>query len=690
MRLSSRVYALTTVAVLCGSLSAADQLTPIKYNNPGLVVDLGVGLWAWPLPMDYDGDGDLDLVVSCPDVPHSGTFFFENPGNAKTGALPTFQPAVRIADRMSNVQVSDVNGTPVVSSPGKIYLDFPNQQYQKPISLGLPAKLDLEHKRTRANQWKLVDWEGDGDLDVIVGMGVWDEYGWDDAWDENGDWKNGPLHGYVYLVENIAVNKAEGERAEWKKYPDQKHDWPKSFGPRPVFAKPVQLTAGEKPIDVYGMPSPNFADFDGDGDLDLICGEFMDGFTAFENIGSREKPKYNSGMQLVTNPGNSLADPVKMDLQMITPVAVDWDGDGDVDLISGDEDGRVAFIELKNAKTMAFAQPQYFKQVADDVKFGALITPVSVDWDGDGDEDLVCGNTAGYIGFIENLDGKNPPKFAAPVRLTQSAPLRGGDIVTTIRNQAGPRGSIQGPCEAKWGYTTISVADWNGDERLDVIVNGIWGKVQYHARAKDGSLHRADAIDVTIADGLKKPDWLWWNPGSALATQWRTTPCVADWNDDGLNDIIMLDEEGYLALYRRENHGGKTRLMPPERVFKMSGPCEFDSRQRAVGKAKDGLLRLNGKNAGGSGRRKMCIVDWDGDGRKDILVNSSNVNWLRNVRTDDDGFTWFEDQGPMDSKRLAGHTTSPTTVDWNRDGVPELLVGAEDGRLFYQPRAEKE
>ena len=39
--------------------TAEGQLQRLQYNNPGLVVDLGVGLWAWPMPMDWDSDGDL-------------------------------------------------------------------------------------------------------------------------------------------------------------------------------------------------------------------------------------------------------------------------------------------------------------------------------------------------------------------------------------------------------------------------------------------------------------------------------------------------------------------------------------------------------------------------------------------------------------------------------------------------------
>ena len=60
------------------STGTAGEFERLKYQHPGLIVDLGVGLWAWPLPMDFDGDGDLDLVVNCPDKPSNGVYFFEN------------------------------------------------------------------------------------------------------------------------------------------------------------------------------------------------------------------------------------------------------------------------------------------------------------------------------------------------------------------------------------------------------------------------------------------------------------------------------------------------------------------------------------------------------------------------------------------------------------------------------------
>ena len=248
------------------------------------------------------------------------------------------------------------------------------------------------------------------------------------------------------------------------------------------------------------------------------------------------------------------------------PVSLDWDKDGDIDLVVGDEDGRVAFVENTGKisdKMPLFASPKYFRQKAEHVKFAALATPFSTDWDDDGDEDLICGNSAGYIAFIENLENGETPKWANPELLE--------DENWVIRVQARENGSIQGPCEAKWGYTTLSVADWNNDGLKDLIVNSIWGKVVWFentgSRGKP-RLGNEQPIQVQWKEKVPKPEWFWWNPEpNTLATQWRTTPNAIDWNRDGLTDLIMLDQEGFLAYYQRFKKDDTLLLHPGKRIF---------------------------------------------------------------------------------------------------------------------------
>ncbi|GIT04931.1 MAG: hypothetical protein CM1200mP29_03420 [Verrucomicrobiota bacterium] len=52
---------------------------------------------------------------------------------------------------------------------------------------------------------------------------------------------------------------------------------------KPVYAPKQLVEAGGKAVDVYGLPTPNFADYDGDGDLDLVCGEFLDGLSTLKS-----------------------------------------------------------------------------------------------------------------------------------------------------------------------------------------------------------------------------------------------------------------------------------------------------------------------------------------------------------------------------------------------------------------------
>jgi len=661
-RLLSLWLALATMAV-----AAEPVLERLKYNHPGLVVDLGVGLWAWPLPMDFDGDGRLDLVVNCPDKPSNGVYVFKAGVDTAREPLPVFAPGVRISKGLQNVELSFVGGRPVVLSPGMAYPDFLRTGLSEGLRLPLPV--NIHPNKVRANMWKWVDFDGDGREDLIVGVGDWTDYGWDNAYDAQGRWTRGPLRGFIYVVRN------EGTAAA------------------PRFAAPVKLQAGGRPLEVFGWPSPCFADLDGDGDLDLLCGEFLDGFTYFENIGSRTAPRYAAGRRL-TVPAEALgaarpsawkarretpagSTPLTMDLEMITPVLCDWNKDGKPDLIVGDEDGRVAFLEntgrLDAERTPLFLPPRYFQQQADELKFGALATPFGVDWDGDGDIDLLAGNTAGYVGFFENLSGPGVahPKFAAPVLLEVDG--------RPLRIMAGENGSIQGPAEAKWGYTTFTVADWDGDGLPDLILNSILGEVVWYRNVgtrRAPRLAPAQPIEVEWEGPPPALAWGWRKPaGKALLTQWRTTPVAVDWNRDGLTDLVMLDSEGYLAFFERASLAGRLILKAPRRAF-----CDEAGRP----------LQLSKGTAGKSGRRKLCVVDWDGDGRLDLLVNSSSANFLRQVGTGQG--TWlFRDEGPLVKQNIEGHDVSPAVVDFDGDGIPDFVGGAEDGRFYFlrNPRSSR-
>ena len=618
------------------SQSADEKLIRLQYKDTTTTKDLAVGLWANPLPMDYDQDGDLDLVISCTDVPFNGTFLFKN-GSKDQNGNPIFDAPVKIGDGMRNVAISYVDGEPRVLGVGLEYDNFRRYGYTRPIGLYQASEL-LDLYKERFSDWKYVDYDNDGDMDLIVGIDDWSEYGWDNAFNEKGEWTNGDLRGYLYLLTND-----NGK-----------------------YRNDGKILAGDKPIDVYGNTTPNIADFDGDGDLDIICGEFVDRFTYFENTGSRENPTYATGRFLENASGI-----LEMDLEMMRPVALDWNNDNKIDLVVGDEDGRVVFIE--NTGTVKdnmpiFMSPIYIQQKSQNLKFGALVTPFSVDWDDDGDEDLICGNSAGYIGFIENLDGSENPDFKEPVYLEAD-----GEI---IRIMAGESGSIQGPAERKWGYTTLTVADWDGDGLKDIVLNSIFGKVEWYRNIGTKTAPKLTKMGgVKVAwdkSGIPKPKWNWWNPEKdELATQWRTTPYAIDWNKDGLMDLVMLDHEGYLAFFERFKKRGRLYLKPGQRIFK-----------NADGSIGNDLLRLTEREAGGSGRRKIEFTDWDGDGDLDLLANSENIEWYENVG-ETNGNTIFKKRGNLVNTKLAGHTTSPTVVDWDKDGKPNLLIGAEDGHFYY-------
>ena len=642
--------------------------TPLLYNNPDARPFIKVGLQASLVAFDHDGDGDDDIILCCGGMKKwFGTWLFENP--SAPGAkdpFPVFKTARKVAGGKRGVFAKTYpDGRIAVTHRMAHTCDFRKTGWSDWRKFSGRWLCDrLGHVKIDGNVWTLADYDGDGRDDLIVGLGDREAYGWDDAYTCHGVWTNGAFKGMMYFVRNEAG--ADGAE-KWGR-------------PEPI------LLENSLPAEVCGNPVPMLHDWDGDGDLDMIVGDFLDGFTYFENVGTRTRPRWAAGRFLRDSAGGRLCG----DLCVMTPAMIDWDRDGKMDFLSSEEDGRAAFYRNTGrivSGMPVFDPPVYLRGEADRVHFGILVTPAGVDWDGDGDLDIITGNSAGYIGFIENLSGPGggPPKWAEPKLLScrpfdpsRGAPSLGGMVsYAPIRIMAGYNGSIQGPAEGKWGYTCLSVADWNGDGLPDIMVNSIWGKplvfLNVGTRTRP-ELAAPQGVEVEWNGAQPELAWGWYKPSvtdnpKELITQWRTTPVMFDMNRDGLMDLIMLDHEGYLAFFERARRAdGTLFLKHPRRAFTV-GP-------------KRSLLRPSNRRAGGSGRRKIAIGDWNGDGKADIVMNSRNSYIYRQVG-EKDGTWHFEPGGEMAEEDLSGHSTSPAFVDFDSDGIPEILLGCEDGFYYH-------
>lgn len=593
----------------------------VSYGSVGVRGKLAVGLYSHAVAFDWDRDGDLDLIVACPDRPYNGTYLFRNIG---TQAAPLFDKALWLGPALKDLAMGDVDGDgtlDLTAAGGRWFSDVKRKALTDERKFALERKYHVG----RDDMWLPVDWDGDGKIDLLNGVSDWREYGWDDAFDGAGKWTRGPLHGYVWWWRNTGTNRA------------------------PRYAEPLRLG-----VDSYGSPAPQMLAWKKGGPADLVMGSFLDYVTRFRR--SSFAGELGAGERLGFT----------MDLQMIQPRVVDWHGDGRGSLLIGQEGGTVSLVEnlAPFGTEPRWAAPRELEQLEPYVKSGSLSRPVAVDWDGDGDWDLLAGNSAGYLEWFENVGSKTEAKFRA------RGYLRAGGA--PIRRVAGENRSVQGPAEAKWGYANPSVADWDGDGKLDVLVNDIWGAVVwYRGTGNLEELEPARNVEVEWAGKTPKPDWVWWEPeGKQLLTQWRTTPKAVDWDGDGLVDLVMLNHQGYLCLYRRARKDGRLVVGAPERIF------VTDSGRY--------LYLANGR-AGASGRRKIELADWDGDGDLDLLVDSDQGPlWYENVGTQ--AAPAMKARGLVVRAGVAGHSPTPNVADWNGDGRLDLLVGGEDGFFYFFDR----
>ncbi len=276
-------------------------------------------------------------------------------------------------------------------------------------------------------------------------------------------------------------------------------------------------------IIVPGYSVPSFAHWNDDGLMDLIVGEGSGSSTArvrvYLNDGTAEEPAFSDYFYAQSN-GSTLTVSGSGCLG-IFPRVVYWDDDQRKDLLVGLADGKIEIY--RNIGTDA--EPTFdggtYVQVGlpgfkSNIDVGYRATPTMLDWNNDGRKDLIAGAIDGKVRVYIDESASGEPDFYEMVY----AQANGVDL-DVPSNRSSPE-----------------VADLDFDGRKDILLGNTNGEILLYTNVNtdadpvfgDYSHVEADGVPIDLTGSRSRPD-------------------IADWNNDGLPDLLVGTSDGLVHLF---------------------------------------------------------------------------------------------------------------------------------------------
>ncbi|NYT27369.1 MAG: VCBS repeat-containing protein [Candidatus Thiodubiliella endoseptemdiera] len=273
-----------------------------------------------------------------------------------------------------------------------------------------------------------------------------------------------------------------------------------------------KIGSGNNPfegIDVGHRSKPTLADIDGDGDLDLVVGENNGTLKYYQNTGTTSNPAYEAKTG-DSNPFNGIDVGYSS-----SPILVDIDGDGDLDLVVGESGGTLKYYQ----NTGTTSNPAYEAKTGGSNPFNSIDVGdysklTLADIDGDGDLDLVVGGYNGTLKYYQNTGSASNPTYEA--KTGGSNPFNSIDV---------------------GNYSKPTLADIDGDGDLDLVVGKSDGILKYYQNTGTTSnpAYEAKTGDSNPFDGIDVGDY--------------SSPTLADIDGDGDLDLVVGKADGTLKYY---------------------------------------------------------------------------------------------------------------------------------------------